>query len=264
MRIIDPHVHMYSRTTDDYERMRLAGIEAVVEPAFWGGCDKTSPDSHIDYFNHLTVFEPARAARRNIKHYVLLGMNAKEAENTKIAFAVIERLVPMLDRPNVIGVGEVGLNNNTPNEIEVLRRQLELARKLGHLVVIHSPHVPKLQGVKITVELLKELKLDPRRVCIDHNTEETIELSLQAGCWAGMTIYPTKLTPERAADMIARYGSDRMLINSSADWEDSDPLAVPRTAQLMRARGVPIAEIHKVVWDNPRKFYSHSPKFKVE
>jgi hypothetical protein len=262
--MIDPHVHMYSRTTDDYERMRLAGLEAVVEPAFWGGCDKQSPDSHLDYFNHLTTFEPARAAKRNIKHYVVLGMNAKEAENTTIAFEVIARLVPLLDRPNVIGVGEVGLNNNTANEIEVLRRQLELAKKLGHLVVIHSPHVPKLQGVKITIDLVKQLKLDPRLVCIDHNTEETIALALAAGCWAGMTVYPTKLSPERAADMIAKHGSDRMLVNSSADWEESDPLSVPRTAQLMRSRGVPLAEIQKVVWDNPRRFYGHSLKFKVE
>jgi len=262
--MIDPHVHMYSRTTDDYEQMRLAGIEAVVEPAFWGGCDKTSADSHLDYFNHLTTFEPARAAKRNIKHYVLLGMNAKEAEDTGIAFEVIERLKPLLDRPNVIGIGEVGLNNNTANEIEVLRRQLELARKEGHLVVIHSPHVPKLQGVKIALALLKELKLNPQVVCIDHNTEETIRLTLDAGCWAGMTVYPTKLTAERAADMVARYGTERMLVNSSADWEESDPLAVPRTAQLMRSRGVPIADIQRVVWDNPRQFFSHSPKFKVE
>lgn len=263
MRIIDMHIHMYSRTTDDYERMRLAGIEAVIEPAFWGGCDKTSPDSHLDYFNHITTFEPARAAKRNIRHFAVLGMNAKEAEDTRIAFEVIERMVPMLDRPNVIGVGEVGLNLNTDNEIEVLRRQLELAKARNELVIIHTPHVPKLEGVKIILGLIEELKMDPRLVDVDHNTEETIELALEAGCWAGMTVYPTKLSPERAADMIARYGTERMLVNSSADWEESDPLAVPRVAQLMRSRGAALADIQRIVWDNPREFLSHSPKFDV-
>ena len=263
MRIIDMHVHMYSRTTDDYERMRLAGIEAVVEPAFWGGCDKTSADSHLDYFNHLTTFEPARAAKRHIVHYVVLGMNAKEAENTEIAFEVIDRMVPLLDRPNVLGIGEIGLNNNSKNEIAVLRRQLELARKRHELVIIHTPHVPKLEGVKIIIDLIQELKMDPTTIDIDHNTEETIELTLAAGCWAGMTIYPTKLSPERSVDMIGRYGTERMLVNSSADWEESDPLSVCRVAQVMRSRGMPMADIERIVWDNPRAFLSHSPKFKM-
>ena len=264
MRIIDMHIHMYSRTTDDYERMRLAGIEAVVEPAFWGGCDKTSPDSHLDYFNHLTTFEPARAAKRNIKHYVVLGMNAKEAEDTGISFEVIERMQPMLDRPNVIGVGEIGLNLNTENEIKVLRAQMELAKKLNSLVIIHSPHVPKLEGVKIILQMVRELGLDPNLVDLDHNTEETIELTLEAGLWAGMTVYPTKLSPQRAVDMMARYGTERLLVNSSADWETSDPLSVCRVAREMRRRDMPSDDIRRIVWDNPRKFCSHSPKFNVE
>jgi predicted metal-dependent TIM-barrel fold hydrolase len=264
MRIIDMHIHMYSRTTDDYERMRLAGVEAVIEPAFWGGCDKTSPDSHLDYFNHITTFEPARAAKRNIRHYVVLGMNAKEAENTEIAFEVIDRMQPMLERPNVIGIGEIGLNLNTDNEIAVLRRQLELARDRGELVIIHTPHVPKLEGVKIILELVRELGMDPSTVDVDHNTEETIELTLAAGCWAGMTVYPTKLSPERAVGMIQKYGTERMLVNSSADWETSDPLAVCRTAQEMRSRGMATADIERIVWDNPRRFLSHSPKFELE
>lgn len=263
MRIIDFHIHMYSRTTQDYERMRLAGIEAVVEPAFWGGCDKTSPDSHLDYFNHITTFEPARAAKRNIKHFVVLGMNAKEAEDTAIAFEVIERMKPLFDRPNVIGVGEVGLNLNTANEIEVLRRQMVYARDTGQFLIIHTPHVPKLEGVKIILGMVKELGIDPKLVDVDHNTEETIELTLAAGCWAGMTIYPTKLSPERAVNMIQQYGTERMLVNSSADWEESDPLSVCRVAQEMRSRGMAVADIQRIVWDNPKQFASHSPKFSV-
>ena len=261
MRIIDMHCHMYSRTTDDYERMASAGIEAVIEPAFWGGCDKTSADSHLDYFNHITTFEPARAALRGIKHYVVLGMNAKEAENTRIAFEVVERMVPFFERPTVIGVGEIGLNLNSENEIEVLRRQMQFAKETGQFVIIHTPHVPKLEGVKIILQMIKDLEMDPKLVDVDHNTEETIALTLEAGCWAGMTIYPTKLSPERAVAMIQQYGTERMLVNSSADWETSDPLSVCRVADEMQRRGMAAEEIQRIVWDNPRAFLSQSPKF---
>ena len=62
MRIFDPHCHMYCRLTDDYERMAVAGITAVCEPAFWLGTERTHPESFYDYFEHITVFERFRSA----------------------------------------------------------------------------------------------------------------------------------------------------------------------------------------------------------
>ena len=43
MTYIDPHIHMVSRTTDDYQRMAQAGCVAITEPAFWAGFDRSSP-----------------------------------------------------------------------------------------------------------------------------------------------------------------------------------------------------------------------------
>ncbi|MFJ4717528.1 hydrolase TatD, partial [Streptomyces sp. NPDC088785] len=60
MRIFDPHIHMTSRTTDDYEAMFAAGVRAVVEPAFWLGQPRTSPASFFDYFDALLGWEPFR------------------------------------------------------------------------------------------------------------------------------------------------------------------------------------------------------------
>jgi hypothetical protein len=40
MRYIEPHGHMVSRTTDDYQAMVTAGCQAVCEPAFWAGYDR--------------------------------------------------------------------------------------------------------------------------------------------------------------------------------------------------------------------------------
>ena len=62
MKYIDMHAHMVSRTTDDYRQMALTGCLAVTEPAFWAGYDRRSADVFADYFDHLTTFEPARAA----------------------------------------------------------------------------------------------------------------------------------------------------------------------------------------------------------
>jgi hypothetical protein len=34
MKFFDPHIHMTSRTTDDYQALADAGVVAIIEPAF--------------------------------------------------------------------------------------------------------------------------------------------------------------------------------------------------------------------------------------
>ena len=150
---------MLSRTTDDYRLMAEAGIEVVCEPAFWLGTDRQYPESHLDYFNHLTTFEPARAAKRGIKHYCFLGVNPKESEDVERAEAVLARIGPYLDRPTVLGIGEIGLNKNTENEIRMLERQLAMAAERRVVAVIHTPHLPeKKRGTEIIADVIRELE----------------------------------------------------------------------------------------------------------
>jgi uncharacterized protein len=264
MRIIDPHIHMQSRTTDDYRLMAEAGIVAVCEPAFWLGTDRQYPESHLDYFNHLSTFEPGRAAKRGIKHFCFLGVNPKEAENVELAEKVLARIDPYLARPSVLGIGEIGLNKNTDNEIKLLKRQLEIAAERSVVAIIHTPHAAlKKRGTEIIADVIKELN-PPRNLCVvDHCTRETIDLGRSTGCWTGLTVYPGKLSPEEAATIVRDYGPERMLVNSSADWEDSDPLAVLVTIGAMRELAVSEQAIERVVWQNPREFLGQSPKFKV-
>jgi predicted metal-dependent TIM-barrel fold hydrolase len=264
MRMIDMHAHMYSRIVEDYEMMALCGVEAVVEPAFWLGDDRTFAGSFFDYFSHISDWEPkTRAAKRGVQHFCTIGVSPKEAENISLAREVIAGMQPYLDRPRSIGVGEIGLNNITKNEETILAEQLELARKLDVPVIIHTPHNNKLDGTLRTIAICKEVGIRSGLVDIDHNTEETIQHTLDGGFWGGITMYPrTKCTPQRARDMVERFGTERILLNSSCDWETSDSLSVPKAARLMLTTGFTRAQTRKVVWDNPFDFCAQSPKFR--
>lgn len=253
---------MYSRTVDDYDKMSLCGIEAVVEPSFWLGINRRSPHTFFDYFLHLLEFEPQRAQKYGIEHYSCIAVNPKEANNLELAIKVIGGMAPYLEHPRCLALGEVGLNENTDAEVDVMRRQLRLAREKGLPVMIHTPHTRKKTGTDRIVQVLREEGMDPEYVLIDHNTEETIEITLEYGAWAGMTVYPGKITSERAVAMLQKYGTNRMMINSSADWSLSDPLSVPRTCRKMRETGFPESEINKVIWKNPYDFYARSGKLK--
>jgi predicted metal-dependent TIM-barrel fold hydrolase len=266
MRYIEPHAHMVSRTTDDYERMALAGCEAVCEPAFWAGFDRSSPASFFDYFGQLTEHEPKRAAKFGLKHFCWLCINSKEAEDVKLAEEVIALIPQFINRPNVLGIGEIGLNKNSRNELRVLELQVELAAKFNQLILVHTPHLEdKLKGTRLILDVLKnDPRIRPERVIIDHVEEHTVEMVLDGGMWAGMTLYPeTKCTPARAIDILETYGSERLWMNSACDWGVSDPLAVPKTALEMRKRGHVVSAIEKVIFQNPQKFLRQSPNFKL-
>jgi predicted metal-dependent TIM-barrel fold hydrolase len=260
----DPHIHIAARTTDDLERMAQMGCVAVGEPAFWMGYDRTSAASFYDYFRQLTEWEPRRAAQYGIQHYAWLGLNAKEAENVSFAREVIALLPEFLDRHGVLGVGEIGLHKCTKNEVTTLESLIDLALARGEQMLFHTPHLEdKYKGTRMILDILRgDSRVDRVRICIDHCEEHTISMVLDEGYWAGITLYPmTKATPQRAADMVEIYGSQRILVNSSADWGQSDPLAVPKFVAVMRRRGHGESLIKQIVYENPWKFFSQSRGF---
>src|SRR5262249_13251124 len=156
MSYIDPHIHMISRVTDDYQRMAQCGCVAVSEPAFWAGFDRGSAAGFRDYFHHLTEVEPKRAAQFGIRHYSWLCIHAKEAENVTLSREVIALIPEYLNRPNVLGIGEIGLNKNTRNEATIFQEHVDVAMKTNELILIHTPHLEdKYKGTRMIIDMLR-------------------------------------------------------------------------------------------------------------
>jgi uncharacterized protein len=267
MRYIEPHGHMVSRVTDDYQDMAAAGCVAVCEPAFWAGYDRGSVHGFHDYFRQLTDYEPKRAAKFGLAHFTWLCINPKESEDVGLAREVLEIIPRFLEAPTVLGIGEIGLNKNSRNELKVLEMHVDLAARHGQLILVHTPHLEdKLKGTRLILDVLKsDTRIKPERCIIDHVEEHTIKLAKDAGMWAGMTLYPeSKCTAARATDMLEAYGTDRIWMNSACDWGVSVPLAVPYAALEMRKRGHGRDVIDKVIYQNPIQFMSQSKKFKLE
>jgi hypothetical protein len=264
MKIFDPHIHMTSRTTDDYEAMAAAGIVAVVEPAFWLGQPRTMVGSFVDYFNSLLGWERFRASQFGIRHFSTLGLNPKEANNPRLAGEVLDVLPRFLEKEGVVGIGEIGYDDQTAEEEQVFSRQIELAREFELPILVHTPHRDKKRGTERTIDLLRRMNFPVERVLIDHNNEETLPIVLESGCWAGHTIYPrTKMDEHRMAALVHKYGADRILVNSAADWGISDPLKVPKTIDVMRGSGIDDRTIARIVWDNPVAFFAQSGRLDV-
>ncbi|WP_281322586.1 TatD family hydrolase [Flavobacterium aestivum] len=265
MYYIDPHIHMVSRTTDDYQAMRAAGVVAVIEPAFWLGQARTEASSFKDYFSTLVGWERFRASQFGIKHYCTIGLNSKEANNEALAEKVMELLPLFAAKEGVVAIGEIGYDDQTPAEDKYFRLQIELALKFNLPVMVHTPHRDKKNGTIRSMDVLEEHGIAPHMVVIDHNNEETAKHVLDRGYWAAFTIYPnTKMGNERMVEVVKQYGSERIIVDSSADWGVSDPLSVPKTAALMLERGIAKEDVHLTCYKNALTAYSQSGQMSEE
>lgn len=261
-RLIDPHIHMYSRTTDDYDAMSKAGIEVVVEPSFWLGSPRRFVGTFEDYWEHLITFETKRANDFGIEHFVCVSVNPKEATTRPLALEAVEALKKYLDRERVVAIGEIGYNLINDLEEEVFVKQLEIAMEKDMLATIHLPHNNKPAGMERIEKILDGKKYNRNKILVDHNTEETIEKTLKLGLWAGLSVYPfTKLSPERATNIVKKYGTGKIMIHSAADWGVSDPLSVALVSREMRRAGLDSSDIEKVTFLNAYEFFRQSPKF---
>jgi predicted metal-dependent TIM-barrel fold hydrolase len=259
LRYIDPHIHMVSRTTDDYQGMRDAGVVAVIEPAFWVGQPRTTSGTFLDYFSSLLGWERFRASQFGIKHYCTIGLNSKEANNEALAEEVLDLLPRFIHKEGVVAVGEIGYDEITAAEEKAFRAQLELAKETGLPVMIHTPHRDKKRGTSRSMDVVLEHGIDPSMVVIDHNNEETCKEVLDRGFWCAFTIYPsTKMGSQRMVNLIKQYGPERVIVDSSADWGISDPLAVPKTANLMLEQGVPREHVRLACYQNALTVYGKS------
>jgi uncharacterized protein len=259
MKLFDPHIHMTSRTTDDYQAMAAAGIAAIVEPAFWVGQPRTHVGTFDDYFASLVGWERFRASQFGIHHFCTIALNPKEANNPAVADDVMAILPRWLAKDGVVAVGEIGYDDMTPAEDKYLAQQLELAKQHELPVLVHTPHRDKKRGTERTLAVLREVGFPEPLALIDHNNEETLPIVLASECWAGHSIYPnTKMDEARMVALVRRYGAQRILVNSAADWGISDPLKVPKTVAAMREAGIAEADIERIVWGNPLAFFGQS------
>jgi len=265
MMLIDPHAHMISRTTDDYEAMAAAGVVAVIEPAFWIGQPRTNVGSYLDYLSSIVGFERFRASQFGIRHYCTIGLNSKEANNEELAEGVMELIPRFALKEGVVAIGEIGYDEQSALEDKYYRLQLELAKKLDLPVMIHTPHRDKKRGTSRSMDVCDEHGLDPKKVVVDHNNEETVKETLERGYWAAFSIYPsTKMGNARMVEILRQYGAQQVIVDSACDWGISEPLGVAKTAKLALQQGISEADVRLACYQNALQAYGQSGQMKEE
>ncbi|MBQ6813551.1 MAG: TatD family hydrolase [Methanobrevibacter sp.] len=251
--MIDTHMHADSRSSEDFEKMFISGIDTAISCSYYPYKLNDNPEILLNHLNRILNFEPKRAIEYGLELKVALGIHpANSLKNNEIIFEELEKWI---ENKDIVAIGEIGLDDNTELEKEVFKKQLELAEDTKSKVIIHTPRKNKLEVLKDIKSIVLET-VNPKLVVIDHINLNTIEEIIDEEFTIGLTVQPQKMEVEEAIEILDNYGFDKFLLNSDISNKPSNPLSVPKTVRTLKRLGYDKKDIDKVAFKNAESFFN--------
>ncbi len=251
--MIDTHAHVDTRPYEDFEKMALAGVTDVLTLAH----DPMRMSASVVFRDHFERLfsERERVERNGVRLHVCLGLHPRvRPEDVEQCLELLESYLQRRDR-RVVALGETGLETGSPFEAGMLERQLELSIRYGLPIIIHTPRTGKIAITRQALDILSTYSMDRKKVVIDHADGGTVKLILDRGYNAGLTVQPSKLSPQQAAEIIRQHDASMLVLNTDASSNPTDVLGVPRTVHLLRLSGMGDDRIRLVSEHNARRIF---------
>lgn len=263
MDFIDSHAHLKNMTWQNLEEMYLAGIRGIVSPIQFDAAKPVASVAIIELWDWLFETQFQRAKENLINPYAMIGISmvGTPKENPEMLY---KKLPDYLKMQETVAIGEIGFepNSGTSQDLnfqeELINKQLEIAKKINMPVVFHVPNPPdyKKKFTDRTLAICKKHRMNMDNILIDHCSEINIKAVLDAGAYAAISVQPFRnMTPKLAAEIIGKFGFNRILVDSDFGSDPSDHLAVPKTAFSLKKLGYNDKNIQKVCYFNAKNFY---------
>jgi predicted metal-dependent TIM-barrel fold hydrolase/catechol 2,3-dioxygenase-like lactoylglutathione lyase family enzyme len=290
---IDAHSHLQGHTYNDWELVGSSGIAAMVLSA-GNPHDRAvlvekipTAEDILSAWDYPIWFGPQAEKKHLYRVFVAVGIST----HTKVEQweKLIEALPEYLRKPNVVAIGETGLDPihyfgmdwPIPEQKEALAEQVRVAKEMSVPLLLHTPkykrpqeHVFKISFtdlppeenykrhfLEMDLEIINRIGLDHKLLVVDHVDDTVLDFVMKetrafVGIRVGQTNAVNRSTPEFFLKAVERYGADRLIINS--DWNFSSPidlLAISKTIRGMQRHGMDRSMIKRAVFDNANELY---------
>lgn len=250
--IIDAHLHADCRPVEDFEKMNIGGVKAIVSCAY-DPLEMNKSNVSFEHFNRIVNREAKRVENEGIKFYCAVGVHPRAIPSDYEK--VIEKIPEYMEKDNVVAVGEIGLESLDDMEEKVFVEQLKLADENGYNVIVHTPRTNKVEVTGKTVELLDEY-INPKLVQLDHIDFSIVDSVIDKKYVLGITVQPLKMSTVDTVKMLEEYSYDRFVLDSDISYAPSNPMSLPETKHELERIGVNKNSIDKVMFENVSKFHN--------
>lgn len=206
-KIIDSHVHLDLIYQNDPERIIWLQEHncTVVSWAFSRDLKNIS-DLKLYLRRQARLIKDLRQGALDC--YYLTGIHPRNITADLKSEYVAEILLPFLDDPFCLGIGEIGLETGSEKEKQIFAAQLDLGKqclKAGKKIGIHTPRTDKMKITHRIITMLENYRELQDDLVIDHCTADTLGWILENGYRAGITLSPIKTAWETLPVMVQKY-----------------------------------------------------------
>lgn len=250
--MIDTHIHADARSGEDFEKMFQSGIDTAITCSYY---PYKIPHELIllNHLNRILEFDTKRAEEHGLELKVALGIHPTNANvNPEEIF---KQVYQWIESKQIIAIGEIGLEDLTDNELNLFKRQLDIADETNSKVIIHTPRKNKEEVIDVILNILPE-HINENQAVIDHINPNVIDKVINTDCMLGLTVQPQKMDKFEAVNILDEYGFDKFLLNSDISNKPSDPLSVSKTVRELKKQGFEKSEIEKVSQKNALRFFN--------
>lgn len=217
---VDSHVHLDHLFKA--QPLRISELRrAECLPVSWAFGHGIRSTGDLETYLHHQAETVEKIDREWLPCFFLSGIHPRNIPPDLRPEDVEGLILPFLDHPLCLGIGEIGLEKGTAHEKEILSAQLALAPEITQRGKVFGVHTPKGDKVRVTKEILETLNGFTQyrdRIIVDHCTTETIGGVLLSGFRAGVTLSPAKSSIVDLQDIVRRHVKylDRILLNTDS------------------------------------------------
>ena len=249
MKLVDTHCHIDSdRYNEDRDRI-LKDIEENLEFAVNIGYDLESSKRSVELADKYNFM------------YAVVGIHPTDIKgyDDKLENSLEE----LAKNPKVVAIGEMGLDyhwmkDEKEEQKKIFRRQLELARRIGKPVVIHTR-----EATADTIEILKEYS-DIKGILHCYPGSYESALQLMDNYYFGIGGVVTFKNSKKTVEAVSKIPLERLVIETDAPYltptpfrgKRNHPIYVEYIAQkIAEIKGISYEEVVKVTTENAKKVY---------
>lgn len=299
---VDCHVMPQTNAWNEHQLWAMTGCVALIMSAanyHWSPYRPVRANDVFWLWDLALKWREHIAKAHPYKVFVSISMREFSTHEQGAEEIILSKMPRYLGLPEVVAVGELGIevtHYTTPemgksvvpsieHQKTLLTEQLKLAKQFSLPVIIHTPmkktyeqgwdeHLTqptfpwpdaKRKAAEISIDLVKDLGLDPNSVLIDHADASIVDLVLkETQYFLGFSVgspwrfieYGNQLSIKVIVDTIKKYGPDRIIIDSGmAGNQYQDYIAIPRLIFSLRRHGISEENIVKVVFENSNRMF---------
>lgn len=254
--MIDSHVHL-DDAKFDYDRENLIENlkEHGLDRVYNIGADLESSIASVELADKYEI----------IKAVIGVHPHAASEYNQEVE----DKLIELAKNENVRAIGEIGLDyyyDNSPRDIQVqvFKKQIELANKLKLPIVVHSREVAKetFDIISSYKEKYKDLKF------LIHCFSQSVEMMreyVKMGCYialGGVVTFKNSKVPKEVAKEVPL---ENLLLETDCPYlapepmrgKRNEPMFIKYSAQkIAEIREISLEELLKATDENTRRFYN--------